>query len=51
MLKDVRLALDTDKTDEGMRLLKQTESIYQAGEKAGLGDEDMIALYKLVLRG
>jgi 3-hydroxyisobutyrate dehydrogenase-like beta-hydroxyacid dehydrogenase len=51
MLKDVRLALDTDKTVEGMRLLKQTESIYQAGEKVGLGDEDMIALYKLVNHG
>jgi 3-hydroxyisobutyrate dehydrogenase-like beta-hydroxyacid dehydrogenase len=50
MLKDVRLALDTNKTTEGMHLLKQTESIYQAGEKAGMGNEDMIALYKLIHR-
>jgi len=51
MLKDVHLALDTDKTDEGMSLLEKTESIYQAGENAGLGDEDMIALYKLTHHG
>lgn len=48
MLKDVRLALATDKTDEGLSLLKKTESIYQAGEDYGFGDEDMIALYKMV---
>ncbi len=48
MLKDVRLALETDKTDKGMSLLKKTESIYSAGEKSGLGDEDMIALYKMI---
>ncbi len=48
MLKDIRLALATDKTDKGMSLLKKTESIYQTGEKSGLGDEDMIALYKMI---
>ncbi len=48
MLKDVRLALATDNTDEGMSLLKKTESIYQIGENSGLGDEDMIALYKMI---
>jgi len=47
MLKDVRLALDTDNTDEGMKLLKKTEAIYQSADEKGLGDEDMIALYKL----
>jgi hypothetical protein len=34
-----------------MSLLEQTELIYQEGEKTGLGDEDMIALYKLIHRG
>ncbi len=48
MLKDVRLALSTDNTSHGLRLLKETERIYAAGEKAGLGEEDMIALYKLI---
>lgn len=48
MLKDIRLALATDKTDEGMALLKRTEAIFVAGEQSGLGDEDMIALYKMV---
>jgi 3-hydroxyisobutyrate dehydrogenase-like beta-hydroxyacid dehydrogenase len=48
MLKDVRLALATDKTDKGMTLLKKTESIYQAGDDSGLGNEDMIALYKMI---
>jgi 3-hydroxyisobutyrate dehydrogenase len=48
MLKDIRLALATDKTDKGMSLLKKVESIYHAGEKSGLGDEDMIALYKMI---
>ncbi len=47
MLKDIQLALATDNTDEGMQLLKKTESIYQAGEIQGWGNEDMIALLKL----
>jgi len=47
MLKDVQLALATDKTDSGMSLLKKTESIYQACDEKGWGDEDMIALLKL----
>lgn len=48
MLKDVRLALTIDKTDNGMSLLKKTESIYEACENSGIGNEDMIALYKLI---
>lgn len=48
MLKDVRLALETEKTDKGMALLKKTEAIYAACEESGLGEEDMIALYKMV---
>ena len=50
MLKDIQLALDTDKTDGGMQLLKKTESIYQSGENKGWGDEDMIALFKQILQ-
>ncbi|MGB1799552.1 MAG: NAD(P)-dependent oxidoreductase [Gammaproteobacteria bacterium] len=48
MLKDVRLALETEKTDKGMTLLKKTEAIYTACEQSGLGEEDMIALYKML---
>jgi len=48
MLKDVRLALDTDKTKAGLSLLKKTESIYATGEEQGFGDEDMVALLKLI---
>jgi 3-hydroxyisobutyrate dehydrogenase-like beta-hydroxyacid dehydrogenase len=48
MLKDIRLALATDKTDEGMTLLKKTEAIYRTADDSGLGEEDMIALYKLL---
>ena len=48
MLKDVRLALATDRTDKGMRLLKNVETIYAEAVTAGLGDEDMIALFKLI---
>jgi len=48
MLKDVRLALATDKTDNGLSLLSAVESIYTNAEKAGFGDDDMIALYKLL---
>jgi 3-hydroxyisobutyrate dehydrogenase-like beta-hydroxyacid dehydrogenase len=48
MLKDIRLALDTDKTDYGLKLLKAVEKIYSSAEAAGLGEDDMIALYKLL---
>ena len=48
MLKDIRLALDTDKTDHGLTLLKAAEKIYSSAEAAGLGEDDMIALYKLL---
>ena len=48
MLKDVHLALATDKSSKGLTLLKQAEVIYAKGEAQGLGDEDMIALYKLI---
>jgi 3-hydroxyisobutyrate dehydrogenase-like beta-hydroxyacid dehydrogenase len=48
MLKDIRLALATDKTDEGMTLLKKTEAIYRTADDSGLGEEDMIALYKML---
>lgn len=51
MLKDVRLALETDCTDRGMTLLRKVESVYHEAEKAGLGDEDMIALYKMISDG
>lgn len=50
MLKDVRLALDTDRTDNGLTLLKAAEKIYSSAEAAGLGEDDMIALYKLLNR-
>ena len=50
MLKDIQLALDTDKTYGGMQLLKKTKSIYQAGEDKGWGDEDMIALFKQIYK-
>lgn len=48
MLKDVRLALATDHSARGLALLKATEEIYANGDAAGLGEEDMIALYKLI---
>lgn len=48
MLKDIQLALGTDKTGGGMQLLKKTEAIYQSGEEKGWGDEDMIALFKQI---
>lgn len=48
MLKDIRLALGTDKTISGLELLKKTETIYAAGEEQGLGEEDMVALLKLI---
>ena len=48
MLKDIRLALQTDHTVNGLKLLRETEAIYSRGESQGLGDEDMIALFKLI---
>lgn len=48
MLKDVRLALETDKTSQGLTLLKKTRDIYANGEEKGLGDEDLIALFKMI---
>jgi len=48
MLKDVRLALETDRTDNGLSLLAAVEKIYANAENAGLGEEDMTALYKLL---
>ena len=48
MLKDIRLALETDRTDNGLTLLKAAEKIYSTAEAAGLGEDDMIALYKLL---
>ncbi|OGT29118.1 MAG: hypothetical protein A2W28_00835 [Gammaproteobacteria bacterium RBG_16_51_14] len=48
MLKDIRLALQTDCTDRGMALLQKVESIYHEADTAGLGEEDMIALYKQI---
>lgn len=48
MLKDVRLSLETDHTASGLGLLKQVETIYATGEAKGFGDEDMIALLKLI---
>ena len=48
MLKDVRLALSTDNTAHGMKLLQQTEKLYSAAVENGLGEEDMIALLKQI---
>lgn len=48
MLKDVRMALDTAQDRELLVLLQAAERQYQAAVEAGYGDEDMIALYRLV---
>jgi len=48
MHKDVRLALETDGTDKRLTLLSALEAIFTRAEEAGLGEEDMIALYKLL---
>jgi 3-hydroxyisobutyrate dehydrogenase-like beta-hydroxyacid dehydrogenase len=48
MLKDVRLALATDNTDHGLGLLAAVEKIYAQADKDGLGNDDMISLYKLL---
>ena len=49
MLKDIRLALATDKTDHGLALLAAVEKIYARAESSGLGHEDMTALYNLLI--
>jgi len=48
MLKDVRLALATDKTDHGLALLAAVEKIYAQADENGLGNDDMISLYNLL---
>ena len=48
MLKDVRLALATDKTDHGLALLAAVEKIHARADENGLGNDDMISLYKLL---
>ena len=48
MLKDVRLALETEQTRFGLRLLKETQAIFRQADEQGLGSEDMIALYKQI---
>lgn len=48
MHKDVRLALETDGTDNRLALLSALENIFARAEAAGLGGDDMMALYKLL---
>lgn len=48
MHKDVRLALETDGPDKRLALLSALENIFTRAEAAGLGEDDMIALYKLL---
>lgn len=48
MLKDIRLALATDKTDHGLTLLAAVEKIYARADRNGLGNADMISLYSLL---
>jgi 3-hydroxyisobutyrate dehydrogenase-like beta-hydroxyacid dehydrogenase len=48
MHKDVRLALETDGPDNRLTLLFALETIFARAEAAGLGEDDMIALYKLL---
>lgn len=48
MLKDVRLALETCHDASLMVLLNAAERQYQAAVDAGFGEEDMIAIYRLV---
>ena len=48
MHKDVRLALETDGPDKRLVLLSALETIFARAETAGLSEEDMIALYKLL---
>ncbi len=48
MHKDVRLALETDGKDNRLALLSALETIFAQAEAAGFGEDDMIALYKLL---
>ena len=48
MHKDIRLALETDGPDKRLALLIALENIFSRAEAAGLSDDDMIALYKLL---
>jgi 3-hydroxyisobutyrate dehydrogenase-like beta-hydroxyacid dehydrogenase len=48
MHKDVRLALETDGPDKRLTLLAALEAIFTRAEQAGFGEEDMVALYKLL---
>lgn len=48
MLKDVRLALDTARDTSLLVMLQAAEGRYQAARDAGFGDDDMIALYRLI---
>lgn len=48
MLKDIRLALETQRTDHGLPQLSAAETLYARAEAAGLGEDDMIVLYKLI---
>lgn len=48
MLKDIRLALDTCRDTSLMVMLQAAERQYQAAVYAGFGDEDMIAIYRLI---
>jgi 3-hydroxyisobutyrate dehydrogenase-like beta-hydroxyacid dehydrogenase len=48
MHKDVRLALETDGQDKRLSQLSALEAIFTRAEQAGFGEEDMIALYKLL---
>ncbi len=48
MLKDVRLALATNQTRHGLTLLSAVEKIYADADSKGMGNDDMISLYKLL---
>lgn len=48
MLKDVRLALDTAPDRRLLVLLQAAERQYQAAVDAGYGEDDMIAIYRLL---
>lgn len=50
MHKDVRLSLETDGRDKRLALLSALDGIFNQAESAGLGDEDMMALYKLLIK-
>ena len=48
MHKDIRLALETDGPDNRLALLSALENIFARAEAAGFGEDDMMALYKLL---